>query len=54
MPGTIALPVMQKRITLPGPHEQTSGLYQFREAGASHWFWEQPAFQGGCSVFGLR
>lgn len=33
-------------IILPGPHEQKSGFYQFREGRAWHRFWDQEEFQG--------
>ena len=32
-------------IILPGPHQQTSGFYQFREDGAYHRYWDQADFQ---------
>ncbi len=32
-------------IILPGPHEQTSGFYQFRSDGMYHRFWHEPEFR---------
>lgn len=32
-------------IILPGPHEQTSGFYQFRDGRAWHRFWDQTVSQ---------
>jgi hypothetical protein len=33
-------------IILPGPHEQTSGFYQFRDGRTWHRFWNEAEFHG--------